>query len=238
MKLRSLLLGLACALVGTAGAALAQGRPEAPPSEGNGRLRLLLLPVVVHSAEDRDYIRAGLADMLSARIERAGHFELLRVDDVETATTQLPKALRQARQREADFVLFGSFTRFGQGASLDMQCAAARPDANEEPLREIFVHSGSIGDVIPDLDTLVGKVSRFAVEDFEAHRAALAEGGAVPPPPSPFEELRRRVAELEEDVRRLREVAAQNGQPPNGPEDDAPAAEAELQSARSEPPLR
>jgi hypothetical protein len=235
LKLRSLLLGLVCALVGTAGAfAQGEGGGDAAAA-GNTRLRLLLLPVVVHSAEDRDYIREGLADMLSARIERAGHFELMRLDDEGAATTQLPKALRQARERDADFVLFGSFTRFGQGASLDMQCAAARPDASPEPLREIFVHSGSIGDVIPDLDTLVGKVSRFAVEDFEAHVAALAEGDGDAPALTPLEELRRRVAELEANVRRLREMADADGQPPNV--GTAPA-ETELQSARSEPPLR
>ncbi len=42
-----------------------------------------------------------------------------------------------------------------------MQCASAAAGARE-PLREIFVHSGSIGDIIPDLDELAGKVSRFA----------------------------------------------------------------------------
>ena len=126
--------------------------------------RLLMLPIVVHSAEDPDYLRSGLSDMLAARFERIGALDLVRGDMDSRGTTDVDKAFKLAREAGADYVLYGSFTRFGQGASLDVQCAPV-PGAigdEREPLREIFVHSGSIGEIIPDLDDLAGKVSRFA----------------------------------------------------------------------------
>lgn len=147
------------ALASTAGA-------EADESQASANLSLAVLPIVVHSADDPTYLRDGLADMLASRIDQAGGFEVIRVDDVALATTRLDEAIETALELGADFVLFGSFTRFGTGASLDMQCSSTSPDFDADPLREIFVHSGSIGEVIPDLDDLVGKVGRFAIPGF------------------------------------------------------------------------
>lgn len=135
-------------------------------AQGEGPVRLAILPIVVHSADDPTYLRNGLADMLASRVEQSGRFEVIRVVDLESATTLLSKAIEAGRAVGADFVLFGSFTRFGTGASLDMQCVSTRDDYAGESLREIFVHTGSIGEVIPDLDELVGKVGRFAIDGF------------------------------------------------------------------------
>ncbi len=143
--------------------------------------RLLLLPVVVHSAEDPDYLRDGLADMLAARFDRIGALELVRSAPGARGTSDPERALALARKADVDFVLFGSFTRFGQGASLDVQCLpVSAAGAQREPLREIFVHSGSIGEIIPDLDELAGKVSRFARG--EAVMQPASGPGAAPPP--------------------------------------------------------
>lgn len=162
-------------------------------------VRLAILPIVVHSADDPTYLRRGLADMLSSRIEQAGGFEVIRVDDPELATTRLPRAVETAIGVGAEFVLFGSFTRFGTGASLDMQCVSTRDDFVGVPLREIFVHSGSIGEVIPDLDELVGKVGRFVIRGF----GATTDVASAPPAseaPDPGPALEARIAALEKAV--------------------------------------
>lgn len=182
-------------------AALLSAIPLAAQDQGEPKRRIALVPVVVHSAEDPDYLRAGLADMLVARLEQAGVFTVVRIQDPSQATSELEAALEVGRNVDAEFVLFGSFTRFGQGASLDMQAASTADAADAEPLREIFVHSGSIGDVIPDLDELVGKVSRFAVADYEG--ATPAAGGNERARPS-VDKLRRRIETLERDTRDLR----------------------------------
>lgn len=142
-------------------------------------LRIVLLPVVVHSSESQDYLQAGLADMLSSRLQQVTALEVIELEDPEDATTRLETAMLRGRNAGGDFVLFGSFTRFGQGASLDMQCASTQGDLSQAPLREIFVHSGSIGDVIPDLDELVGKVTRFVMQ--EQGGGPIVAGGDAPP---------------------------------------------------------
>ena len=104
-------------------------------------VKIAILPIVVHSADDPTFLRQGLADMIASRVDQLGVFDVTRVDDLETATTSLEKAVETGRSVDVDFVLFGSFTRFGTGASLDMQCVSTRMDFDGDPLREIFVHS-------------------------------------------------------------------------------------------------
>ncbi len=174
-------------------------------------VRIAILPIVVHSADDPSYLRRGLADMLASRIEQAGGFEVIRVEAVELGTTRLPRAIEVGNGVGAEFVLFGSFTRFGTGASLDMQCVSTRDDFEGGPLREIFVHSGSIGEVIPDLDELVGKVGRFAIRGF-AERTDVAS-----PPPAGvdgagLEALEARIQLLEKAVADLK-VATEPTEP-------------------------
>jgi len=184
--LRFLPLLVAAGAVIVPGAAESQDRPS-----------ILLLPVVVHSSESPGYLRRGLSDMLMARFQQADQFELIEIDDPALATTRLEEAVEAGRSVGADFVLFGSFTRFGEGASLDMHAASTSVGDGEPGLREIFVHSGQIGEVIPDLDDLVGKVTRFAIDDFIPASPEAGES-ASPARPSPsVAELQRRIEKLE-----------------------------------------
>lgn len=177
------------------GALMAEERPS-----------ILLLPVVVHSSESPGYLRNGLSDMLMARFQQADQFELMQATDPALATTDPDEAIEEARNRGADFVLFGSFTRFGEGASLDMHAASASPANPEGGLREIFVHSGRIGEVIPNLDDLVGKVTRFAIDDFVPREAgANAQDLAPAPAPGSRADLRLRIRKLEQAVEKLQE---------------------------------
>ena len=142
--------------------------------------------------------------MLMARFQQADQFVLIQVEDPAMATTQLDQAVEAGRAADADFVLFGSFTRFGEGASLDMHAASTSPKSEGENLREIFVHSGQIGEVIPDLEGLVGKVTRFAIEDFSP--AASGEDAAPPPVPGSRADLLLRVQSLEQAVEQLKKT--------------------------------
>jgi hypothetical protein len=79
-----------------------------------------------------------------------------------------------------------------------------------EPLREIFVHSGSIGEIIPDLDDLAGKVSRFARGEIVAPAVPAVAGGAAGEasaavPSAELQDLTQRVESLEESVTQILE---------------------------------
>jgi TolB-like protein len=188
-----------CVLFGLIGCALFAGIVAGPAAAADSAPKLLLLPVLVHSAEDPTYLREGLDDMLTARLERIGALALIEPDPNMKGTTQLARAREMGRRLGADYVLFGSFTRFGQGASLDVQCAPTATGRGQEPLREIFVHSGSIGDIIPDLDELAGKVSRFAHGEAVASSPAGARP-AVAVSARDYQTLLGRVTALEKSL--------------------------------------
>ena len=194
--------GLAAGLAVTLFCGLMLPSPSSAQSSGP---KLLMLPFVVHTSEPPEYVRGGLSDMLSTRFSRIGAVSLDREEDPAKATSSLDKALAAGRAANADYVLFGSFTRFGKGASLDVWCAPIG-GVSREPLREIFVHSGSIGEIIPDLDELAGKVSRFARGEIVAsgEPGPGARAGAATLPAAELAELVRRVAALEAEVGALR----------------------------------
>jgi hypothetical protein len=88
--------------------------------------------------------------MLVSRLGREARIAVIPVEDPATATTDPEAARKSALANGADYVVFGSFTRFGEGASLDLSCASAH-DAEQEP-RRIYVHADTMAALIPLLD--------------------------------------------------------------------------------------
>jgi outer membrane protein insertion porin family len=164
---------------------LATGAP------GEERRTVAILPVVVHAVDQQAYLREGLADMLASRLGQRPGIGVIRVDDPAQATIEPDAARAAARAVGAQWVLFGSFTRFGEGASLDMLCLPVAAIGDPGP-RSIFVQSAEIADLIPRLDSLTERVALHVL----GQDAALAPGvtsGASPE----LDELRRRVEALE-----------------------------------------
>ncbi|MGE4653181.1 MAG: hypothetical protein AAEJ53_20025 [Myxococcota bacterium] len=149
-------------------------------------LQVVALPIVVHSAEsDPRYVSEGLADMLSARLEQLRGVRVVSPGDSSPATVKLEEALAIGREAGGDYVIFGAFTQFGDGASLDVQCVPLREPSLERTLaaRRIFVQSGAIGEIIPKLDELVDRVAFYL--DRRPVDAELAPVAASPGPPLP-----------------------------------------------------
>jgi TolB-like protein len=135
------------------------------------RVRLAVLPVVVHSLDGREYLQRGIGDMLISRLGREARIAVIPVEDPAAATTDPEAARKTAIANGADYVVFGSFTRFGEGASLDLACASAH-DAEREP-RKIYVHAETMAALIPLLD---GVAERAA---FTVLAGSAASGDAV-----------------------------------------------------------
>ena len=171
-------------------------------------VRVVILPVVVYrAAKDSAYVSQGVADMLSSRLEQVGDISVVRVESAKAATTDREAAQKTASRFEGDFVLYGAFTQFGEGASLDIHCASLQPGDGGDAPRRVFIQSGTIGEIIPKLDMLVDKIVMF-VRGGEAATVAdapgaeewanLQDGGAVDP--DAIQELRERVEALEQAV--------------------------------------
>lgn len=200
MKQRCLALALLAAWVLAAGLARA-----AEP------VRIAILPVVVNAAEGHDYLRAGMADMLASRVGRAQGVAVSRLGDAALATTDAKKAREAGRNAGADYVVYGSFTAFGAGASLDLACTATAASAKEDetPTRAIFVQSGTLGDIIPKLDGVAERVARFATHGEQP--APVVPIAEVAPSP-PVDALVQRIEALERAVfTREKDAAAKSG---------------------------
>lgn len=188
----------------------------ASPAAAAPPVRVAILPLVVHALDGHDYLRDGLADMLASRIGRVDGVSVVKVADTGSATRDAETAREAARQVGADFVVFGSFTRFGDGASLDLLCTetTSPEDRSAPPVRQVFVQSGTLSDIIPELDGVAAKIARFAatggpppVAAAPAEPGASGEASASAGPaaaqsgkPDDLESLRRRVEALEQEV--------------------------------------
>ena len=170
------------------------------PSFAAGQTRVAILAVVVHSTDSPEFLRAGLSDMLASRLGQVKEIAVIRVDDPAKATTDISAAQAVAREVGAEYVLFGSFTRFGEGASLDLQCASVA--GGENGSRQVFVQAGTLGEIIPKLDDVAGRVAAY-IESGGTNPPAVS----APPPRAAdvsrteVDDLRRRIDALEKAQR-------------------------------------
>ena len=168
----------------------------------DSRKRVAILPMVVHATEDREYLRSGLADMLASRLGREKGVAVLRIDDPEAATTDVATAQAAAKAAGAQWVLFGSFTRFGEGASLDIRCIKATGEDEGLP-QSVFGQAGTLGEIIPRLDNLAKRVGHHVTGGRSTLPEVAAQGAAdddVADALSELDALRGRVEALEKQV--------------------------------------
>jgi hypothetical protein len=188
------------ALLGALGLGLLAAPRAAPAAD---RTRIVILPIVVHSAaSDGAYVSRGIADMISSRLEQTGRVAVDRVEDPSAATTLLGKALKLGQSRGGDYLIFGAFTQFGDGASLDVHCVPldVRDEAEAAAARRIFIQSGAMGDIIPKLDEIVDRVAIYV-------KVAGAAGTADPGAAAQAPESARAADRTAADTEALRDLA-------------------------------
>jgi hypothetical protein len=96
--------------------------------------------------------------------------------------------------------VFGSFTSFGGGASLDLQVARVA-DEDAEP-HKVFAQAASMGALIPMLEGVSERITARVLGGAGAEPAPAA-GAAGPADGGEVAELRRRVEALERAVSQL-----------------------------------
>ncbi len=191
--------------------------------------RIVILPIVVHSAApDADYVSRGLSDMISSRLEQTGRVRVERVEDPSAATTLIGTALREGRARQGDYAIYGAFTQFGDGASLDIHCIPldVRDEAEAEAARRIFIQSGTVGEIIPKIDAIVDRIGDCVHEGGGDAKATASGGsGAAParqdgerPSDATLRSLNERLEALERAVFGPDSAAAARAAEPPPPE--------------------
>ncbi|MEK6759419.1 MAG: hypothetical protein AABY51_06575 [Deltaproteobacteria bacterium] len=91
-------------------------------------VRVAVLPWKVNSAENLDYIRDGLPEMLASRLGAKGSIEVIAADEVKDVIASMKVngvtdkvAMEAAVRLNADYVVYGSLTVIGTSMSLDAQ---------------------------------------------------------------------------------------------------------------------
>jgi TolB-like protein len=94
--------------------------------EAKGEKTVAVLPFAVHSAENIDYVRQGIWDMLSSRITVIEKIEVISKEIVIQAMKEkegkdltLADVYSLGKKMNVDFVVFGSITKIGNSMSID-----------------------------------------------------------------------------------------------------------------------
>jgi hypothetical protein len=160
-----------------------------------------MLPVSVNSSlSETGHLSAGLADMVAARLEQNGQIVIIRLD---APATSREAAIAAGKKAGAEYVLFGSYTQFGDGASLDLRCAPVSGGGDDEP-RRVFIQAGSASEIIPRLSVLSESVSRYLVGAAESPESPELTEGADATAPSPPDAAS--LADIEQRVEALERV--------------------------------
>ncbi|MDP1993320.1 MAG: FG-GAP-like repeat-containing protein [Syntrophales bacterium] len=139
-----------------------------------------ILPFSVHSAENIDYVRRGIGDMLSSRISVSEKIEVISPDALLTAMKETGgKELTMAdiyslgKKLNADFVVWGSITKIGNSLSIDGK------------LVDISTYKAAVAFVaqIQSMDEVIPKINDFA-QKIEAHIVGAPSpiAGTLPAP--------------------------------------------------------
>jgi len=132
----------------------ASAKPQDP-------LKVAILPITIHSPENLEYLREGVYAMFSSRVELEGRVSVLERAAVKKALSQFSGEIdSEAAQKlgeilGADFVVFGSLTKLGDSASLDLKVLEVK---GGKPPSSVYVQAKKLEEIIGQVDMLARKV--------------------------------------------------------------------------------
>jgi len=168
-------------------------QPARPaPKSGPGPLKVALLPVAIHSPESLEYMREGVYAMFSSRVELEGRITVMEKGAVKKAVSQFPGEIDSETARKigealgADFVVFGSLTKLGDSASLDLRVVDVK---GEKTPSSVYVQARKMEEIIAQVDVIARRVDEkilgYPLGPAVAERAAepQRQTAVVVPPP-------------------------------------------------------
>ncbi|MGZ3577990.1 MAG: FG-GAP-like repeat-containing protein [Syntrophales bacterium] len=145
-----------------------------------GEKTVAVLPFSVHSAESIDYVKQGIWDMLSSRIAVTDKREVISKDSViqamkgkEGKDLALQDIYGLGKKMNADFVVYGSITKFGNSMSIDGKLVDIA--ANKSTV-SLFTQSQG-------MDEVIVKINDFA-RNIDNHILGTVPPSFAPPPVS------------------------------------------------------
>ena len=131
-------------------------------AEAKDRTTVAVLPFTVHSAENIDYVRQGIWDMLSSRIAVEDKIDVISKDkvldalkDMEGKEFALTDVYGMGKKINADFVVWGSITKIGNSLSLDAKLVDI---AAYKSVVSVFSQSQGLDEVIPKINDFAQRI--------------------------------------------------------------------------------
>ncbi len=139
----------------------------APSLWAKEKSSVAVLPFSVYSAENIDYVRRGIDDMLSSRISVGDKIEVISRDVVLTALKEMGgKELAVAdiynlgEKFNADFVVWGSITKIGNSLSIDGKLVDI---STRKAVVAIVAQIQNMDEVIPKIHDFARKIESYIV---------------------------------------------------------------------------
>ncbi|HRY37634.1 MAG TPA: FG-GAP-like repeat-containing protein [Smithellaceae bacterium] len=149
-----------------------------------------VLPFSLHSAENIEYVRQGIGDMLISRISVPDKIEVTRKDVVQDALKKtgarelnLTDVQSIGQQLKSDYVVWGSITKIGSKISIDGKLVDVSGGKSDV---DIFFQSQTLDEVIPKINDFSQRLVHYILGATpQATLPAAAVTPAVAPPPVP-----------------------------------------------------
>ena len=124
--------------------------------------RVAIIPFKINAEKDMTFLKDGVFDMLSSRLSSGENVEIVGREETEKVVKTVEGILNEGKAREvgakleADYVLFGSLTIFGESVSIDSKMVDVT--GNRKTLA-FFNQSRGIGEVIPKINNFAGEIN-------------------------------------------------------------------------------
>jgi TolB-like protein len=161
----------------------------APGSMAGEKKAVAVLPFTVHSAENIDYVRQGLWDMLASRISVSDKIDVASKDTVLEALKKqggkepaLADVYGLGKVLNMDYVVWGSITKIGNSFSVDgklVDIAASKTSIG------VFTQSQGMDDLIPKITDFAQRINAHilgTVPTAFSQAVATAPAATAPPP--------------------------------------------------------
>ena len=129
------------------------GLIQIPVSHAEEPQRVAILPFTMHSERELSFLREGMLDMLASRLHWKDRVVVIEKGLVKKTMGDYRGPINSeyatslGRKLQADFVLFGSLTLFGESVSLDATMVNVK---KKEPPVTVFSQTKGMESVIPD----------------------------------------------------------------------------------------
>ncbi|WP_054688625.1 FG-GAP repeat domain-containing protein [Desulfosarcina cetonica] len=118
-------------------------------------VRVAILPFDVHAQNDLTFLQQGILDMLASRLSWPDQVEVINKKETQTALSSVSgfdgesRALLIGGKLQANYVLFGSLTVFGESVSIDAKMVDV--SGQKAPL-PFYAQTSGMGEVIPQIN--------------------------------------------------------------------------------------